>query len=80
VRQDIYAWIKENEDQLKYLRLQPIWYRKLMRNPHEVEKLGTEAVFHFEKSVPHRVNKLTNGIQVASMMLNMIQTMNTNAR
>ena len=77
LRQDVYEWIKSNEDHLKYLRLQPIWYRKLMRNPSEVEKMGTEAVFYFEKSIPHRVNKLTNGVQVASMMLNMLQSMNT---
>ncbi|WP_019242431.1 MULTISPECIES: YlbE-like family protein [Bacillus] len=75
MRQDLYEWIKGNEDQLKYLRLQPIWYRRLMRNPHEIEKLGTESVYHFEKSIPQRVSQLTNGVQVASMMLNMIQTM-----
>lgn len=75
MRQDIYEWIKGNDDQLNYLRLQPIWYRKLTRNPQEIEKLGTEAVYHFEKSIPHRVGQLTNGVQVASMMLNMIQTM-----
>ncbi|WP_050614663.1 YlbE-like family protein [Bacillus testis] len=76
MRQDIYAWIKENDDQLKYLRLKPLWYRKLTRNPQDYEKFGTEAVFHFEKSIPHRVNKLTNGVQAASMMLNLLQSMN----
>lgn len=77
VRQDLYEWISDNEDQLKYLRLQPMWYRTLSRNPHQIEKLGTEAVNYFEKSIVHRVNKLTNGVQVANMMLSMIQTMNT---
>lgn len=76
MRQDLYEWIKGDADQLKYLRLQPIWYRKLTRNPQEIEKFGTETVFHFEKSIPHRVNKLTNGVQVASMMLGMLQSMN----
>jgi len=76
LRQDVYNYIKDNEDYLKYLRLQPIWYRKLSRNPQEFEKLGTDAAYHFQKSIPHRVNQLTNGVQVASMMLGMLQNMN----
>ncbi|WP_042349055.1 YlbE-like family protein [Bacillus massiliigorillae] len=76
MRQDLYEWIKNDGDQLQYLRLQPIWYRKLTRNPQEIEKFGTDTVFHFEKSIPQRVNKLTNGVQVASMMLGMLQSMN----
>ena len=77
MRQDIYGWISTNEDYLKFLRLQPMWYRRLTRNPHEAEKMGTEAIYHFEKSIPHRVGKLSNGVQIANMMLGMLQTMNT---
>jgi len=77
VRQDIFGVIKENQDYLRYIRLQPMWYRKLSRDPHLLEKMGTEATFHFEKSIPQRVNKLTNGVQVASIMLNMLQGMNS---
>ncbi len=75
MRQDIFQYIRENEDQLKYLRLHPIWYRRLTRNPQDYEKFGTEAVYHFEKSIPHRVSKLTNSVQIANMMLGMLQTM-----
>ncbi|MGN1401831.1 MAG: YlbE-like family protein [Bacillus sp. (in: firmicutes)] len=77
MRQDVYEWIAENEDYVKYLRMQPMWYRRLMRNPQDAEKFGTEAIYHFKKSVPDRVSQLTNGVQVASMMLNMLQTMGT---
>ena len=54
-----------------------MWYRKLSRNPQLVEEMGTEALYHFEKSIPHRVDKLTNGVQVASIMLSMLQGMNS---
>lgn len=76
MRQDLYKVIKEKEDYLRYIRLQPMWYRELSRNPHLMEKMSTEATYHFEKSLPQRVNKLTNGVQVASIMLNMLQGMN----
>ncbi|MFJ5622232.1 YlbE-like family protein [Peribacillus loiseleuriae] len=77
MRQDIYEVIKENEDLLKLLRMQPYWYRKLMRNPQLLEKLNTDAVFFFKKSIPDRVSKFSDGVQFASMMMNMFQAMKT---
>lgn len=77
MRQDIYEVIKENEDLLKLLRMQPYWYRKLMRNPQMLEKLDTDAVFFFKKSIPDRVSKFSDGVQFASMMMNMFQAMKT---
>lgn len=77
MRQDVFEFIKENKDYLNYIRLQPMWYRKLSRNPQLMEEMGIEATYHFEKSIPQRVNKLTNGVQVASIMLNMLQGMNS---
>ncbi|MGN1385137.1 MAG: YlbE-like family protein [Bacillus sp. (in: firmicutes)] len=77
MRQDVFEFIKENKDYLNYIRLHPMWYRKLSRNPQLMEEMGTEATYHFEKSIPQRVNKLTNGVQVASIMLNMLQGMNS---
>jgi len=77
MRQDIYELIAEDEDLKKFLRLQPIWYRRLMRNPQEFEKLETEAVFFYKKSIPHRVSKFADGVQMASMMMHMFQAMRT---
>ncbi|MFJ7976278.1 YlbE-like family protein [Peribacillus sp. JNUCC 23] len=77
MRQDVYEVIKENEDLLKLLRMQPHWYRKLMRNPQLLEKLDTDAVFFFKKSIPDRVSKFSDGVQFASMMMNMFQAMKT---
>jgi len=67
--------IEGKEDLQKYLRLQPIWYRRLTRNPHEIQKMETEAVYFFKKSIPHRVSQITNGVQMASMMISMFQAM-----
>ncbi|MGE8079327.1 YlbE-like family protein [Peribacillus loiseleuriae] len=77
MRQDIYEVIKENEDLLKLLRMQPYWYRKLMRDPQLLEKLNTDAVFFFKKSIPDRVSKFSDGVQFASMMMSMFQAMKT---
>lgn len=76
LRQNIYAFIEENEDVRNYLRIQPIWYKRLMRNPQHLDQLETEAKYFFKKSIPHRVSKFSDGVQVASMMLHMFQAMN----
>ncbi|MDQ7863411.1 YlbE-like family protein [Peribacillus frigoritolerans] len=57
MRQNIYEFIQTNEDMRSYLRVQPAWYKRLMRNPHEVDVFETEAKYYFEKSIPHRVSK-----------------------
>jgi hypothetical protein len=77
LRQDIYSVIEKSEDLKNYLRLQPIWYRKLMRNPQLLASMETEATYFFKKSIPHRISKFSDGVQIASMMMSMFQAMNT---
>lgn len=76
MRHNVYEFIQTNDDMKKYLRIQPAWYKRLMRNPHELDKFETEAKYFFEKSIPHRVSKFSDSVQVASMMLHMFQAMN----
>lgn len=76
MRQDVYELILANQDLKSYLRKQPFWYRSLMRNPHQLNKMETEASYYFNKSIPQRVNKFSDGVQMASMLLNMFQAMN----
>ncbi|WP_026692156.1 YlbE-like family protein [Peribacillus kribbensis] len=77
MRSDILSVLEGNQDLKTYLRLQPVWYRRLTRNPREIRKMETEAVYFYKKSIPDRVAQLTNGVQMASMMLSMFQSMNT---
>lgn len=77
MRQDVYEAIAADADLLKFIRLQPIWYRRLMRNPEELEKMKTEAAYFFKKSIPHRVSKFADGVQLAAMMMTMFQSMNS---
>ncbi|RFU63395.1 YlbE-like family protein [Peribacillus glennii] len=75
MRQDVYSLIEENQDLKKFLRGQPYWYRRLMRNPQDLDKLETEAAYHFNKTIPQRINKFSDGVQMASMLLGMFQAM-----
>ncbi|PLS16563.1 hypothetical protein CVD28_15885 [Bacillus sp. M6-12] len=77
MRQDVLKLIEENEDMQKFLRINPFWYRTLSRKPHLISKMETEAKYYFEKSIPHRVSKFSEGVQMASMMVHMFQAMNS---
>ena len=77
MRQDIYELIEADEDLLNFLRQQPIWYRRLSRNPQDFELFSTETKYFFKKSIPDRVNQLSNSVQMASMMVSMFQSMNS---
>ena len=80
MRQNIYEFIEANEDVRQYLRIQPLWYKQLIRNPHHLQQLETEATYFFKKSITHRVSKFSENVQVASMMLHMFQAVNQTSK
>jgi hypothetical protein len=69
-------YIQANPDLKKFLREQPIWYRRLGRNPKELESFQIAALHYHKKTIPHQVEKFSNGVQMASMMMSMFQAMN----
>jgi hypothetical protein len=77
MRKDIIDYIHGNQDLKKFLRGQPNWYRTLSRNPHEIEKFEIASINHFQKTIPHQVQRFSNGVQMASLMMNMFQSMNS---
>ncbi|MCA1053390.1 YlbE-like family protein [Rossellomorea aquimaris] len=76
MRAEIIEYIHSNEELKMFLREMPEWYRTLSRNPNELEKFEIASINYFQKTIPHRVQKFSNGVQMASMMISMFQTMN----
>jgi hypothetical protein len=79
VRQDVYSYLEQQKELKTFIREQPQWYRKLSRNPHEINVLEVSALHHYKKTIPHQVEKFSNGVQMASMMISMFQAMNSNS-
>ncbi|WP_174733809.1 YlbE-like family protein [Mesobacillus harenae] len=71
MRKDVMDYLKQRKDLRDFVRAQPQWYRKLSRNPHELQSLEVMSLHYYEKTIPHRVQKFSNGIQMASMMMHM---------
>ncbi|MDH5161066.1 YlbE-like family protein [Heyndrickxia oleronia] len=73
MRKELIDYIYSKNDLKEFLRNQPTWYRKLTRNPEEIKKFEIASLHFFEKTIPQRVEKLSSNLQMASMMMGMLQ-------
>ena len=77
MRKDILDQLKQRKDLHDFVRMQPHWYRKLSRNPQSFEAMEIEALHFYEKTIPHQVQKISNGVQMASMMMHIFSNVNS---
>lgn len=77
MRKEIIEYLNGNDQLQQFVRQQPTWYRKLSRNPQDLQLLEITSLHYYKKTIPHQVEKFSNGVQMASMMMSMFQAMNS---
>jgi hypothetical protein len=75
MRRELFEFLNEKKELKKFVREQPLWYRKLSRNPYDLQSLEIESLHYYKKTIPHQVEKFSNNVQMASMMFYMFQSM-----
>ncbi|MDQ6596839.1 hypothetical protein E2K98_01500 [Bacillus salipaludis] len=75
MRKDVLEYLGGQKEFKQFIREQPLWYRKLSRNPYDIQSLEIASLHYYKKTIPHQVEKFSNSVQMASMMLNMFQSM-----
>lgn len=75
MRKDVLDFLQSDEEYIKFIRQQPKWYRKLSRNPELTEDFRLASLEFFGKTIPQRVDKLQNQVQMASFMIDMFQVL-----
>jgi YlbE-like protein len=75
MRKDVLDFLKSDEDYIKFIRQKPKWYRKLSRNPELIEEFRLASLEFFGKTIPQRVDKLQNQVQMASFMIDMFHVL-----
>lgn len=75
MRKNVLDFLQSDEEYIKFIRQQPKWYRKLTRNPELVEEFRLASLEFFGKTIPQRVDKLQNQVQMASFMIDMFQVL-----
>jgi hypothetical protein len=77
MRKEIIDYLNSNVQLKQFVREQPIWYRKLSRSPQDLQLMEISSMHYYKKTFPHQVEKFSNGVQMASMMMSMFQAMNS---
>ncbi len=77
MRRDVLDYLDRQKDLKQYVREQPQWYRKLSRNPYDLQSLEVASIHYYKKTIPDQVDKFSNSVQMASMMYQMFQAMKT---
>lgn len=77
MRKEIIDYLNSHKQIHQYVREQPNWYRKLTRNPLDLEMLEISSLHYYQKTIPHQVEKFSQSVQMASMMMSMFQAMNS---
>jgi hypothetical protein len=75
MRKNVYEYLQSKPKLIQFLREKPIWYRKLTRNPDDLEQFELASMHHFKQTIPHKVEKFTTSVEMANMMLHMYQAM-----
>lgn len=75
MRQEVLEYLERQKDLKQFVREQPLWYRKLSRNPYDLQSLQIQSLHYYKKTIPDRVEKFSNSVQMAQMMFHMFQTM-----
>lgn len=77
MRADVLEYISSNHELKQFIREQPQWYRKLSRDPKQLEQFEIASLHYFKKTIPHQVEKFSQGVQMANMFMGMLQAMNS---
>ncbi|MBO8176400.1 YlbE-like family protein [Aeribacillus pallidus] len=75
MRSDVMEYIRRDPFLHQFLRQQPAWYRMLSRSPQDLEQFEIASLHYYKKTIPHRVEKFSQTLQMASMMMSMLDIM-----
>ncbi|AKM18407.1 YlbE-like family protein [Geobacillus sp. FSL K6-0789] len=75
MRRDVWQYVQANPMLRAFVREQPRWYRLLARRPHELSALQLAALRHYGQTIPDKVEKISQSLQMASLMWQMFKAL-----
>lgn len=75
MREEIQQYLAANKELQRFIREQPYWYRRLSREPDSLEQFEIASLHYFKKTIPHHVERFSNSLHMAQMMIGLFQTM-----
>lgn len=71
----LYQYLEGREDLIKFMRMNPEWYRKLTREPGLLPSMEQETKIYFGQTVSQKMERVNNQIHMVQMLMQMAQTM-----
>ncbi|WP_027408252.1 YlbE-like family protein [Anoxybacteroides tepidamans] len=73
MRKEVVQYIQSKKMLQMFIREKPRWYRILSRDPSKLASFELKALEYYEQTLPHKVEKVANSLEMASLMLHMFQ-------
>lgn len=70
-----YQYLRSRPELLRFVRLNPIWYRYLARDPKNLSELETAAKQFYGKTFSQRLEKVGDSVQMARMLMQFADSM-----
>lgn len=75
MRKEVRVYLASRPDLKQFIRDYPMWYRRLSRNPNDINELEQQAKVYFGKTFPQKVERLQNNLNMTMMLIEMFRTM-----
>ncbi|WP_044893881.1 YlbE-like family protein [Bacillus alveayuensis] len=78
MRKEVQQYVQAKPILQKFIREQPRWYRQLARQPGDLQSFELAALHYYQQTIPHKVEKITSTLEMASFMLHILRSMRQN--
>ncbi|HEX6594820.1 MAG TPA: YlbE-like family protein [Bacillota bacterium] len=67
-----YRYLKNHPQLLDFVRLHPIWYRLLSRDPALIKQLEKEAKVFYGNTLSQKMNRVNEHVQMAALLMQFV--------
>ncbi|KGX88569.1 YlbE-like family protein [Pontibacillus litoralis] len=71
----VYQYLESKPELLRFMRMNPKWYRRVTRDPSVLSLIEQESKYYFGQTTPQRMEKMTNQLQMVQTLIQMAQAM-----
>ncbi|SFD82934.1 YlbE-like protein [Lentibacillus persicus] len=71
----VHNYLQQNPKYAHFVRLNPIWYRYLTREPSRVNELEKASRYFYGETFSQKVDKIGSHVQMLNMLINFTEIM-----
>ncbi len=72
MREEVQDFLASRQDLVYFLRNQPVWYRRLSRDPYALKEFEEASKGFYGQTFPQKVDRFQNQLNMVNMMLALV--------